>query len=88
MRQVIYSKEFDVAVENLGGYEIVDPALDVILDGLSLNPYGFSKVENDTVSFRYAVTERVAECPPLLVYFQILDNRDVELTHVEFFEAY
>lgn len=88
MRQIIYSKEFDLAVEKLGGYGLVDVALETILDGLRLNPYGFNKFESDVTSFRWAITDGVPHCPPLLVIFQVLENRDVELTYAEVFETY
>ena len=88
MRQILFSKEFDLAVEKIGGYRAVDLALETILDGLRLNPYGFSKFENDWTSFRYAITKGFEVIPPLLIYFLILQNHDVELTHVEIFEEY
>jgi len=88
MRQIIFSKDFDLAVEKIGGYRLVDPALETIMDGLRLNPFGFPKIENDWVSFRYAITRSFDHVPPLLVIFQITAKRDVELTHVEVFETY
>ena len=88
MRQIIFSKEFDLAVETLGGYRFVDIALEAIIDGLRLNPYGFPKVENDWVSFRYAITSAFNNVPSLIVFFQITAEKDVELTHVEIFEPY
>lgn len=88
MRQIIFSKEFDLAVDAVGGYRLVDTALEAIIDGLRLNPYGFPKVENDWVSFRYAITAAFGYVPPLVVYFNITENKDVELTHVEVFEGY
>jgi hypothetical protein len=83
MRQIIYSKEFDLAVEKIGGYGLVDIAIETILDGLVHNPYGFMKFENDVISFRWAVIRGVPNCPPLYVTFNILGTKDVELTHVE-----
>lgn len=88
MRQIIYSKEFDLAVDAIGGYRLVDMALDTIVDGLNLNPYGFDRYENDFVSFRYARTKPFQHVPAMVFYFQILTNKDVELTHVELFEEY
>lgn len=34
MRQIIFSREFDLAVEALGGYRLVDTALEVVIEGL------------------------------------------------------
>lgn len=87
MRQIIFSKDFDKAVEKIGGYRVADDALEVVMDGLRLNPYGFPKFENDWVSFRYVITKAVDIAPSLLFVFRILSDKDVELTHVEIFEA-
>lgn len=51
-RQIIYSIAFDQAVDALGGYRIIDRALDTVIDGLYRNPYGFNKFESDFLSFR------------------------------------
>lgn len=87
MRQIIFSMDFDTAVEKIGGYRVVDEALEVVMDGLMLNPYGFPKFENDWTSFRYVVTKAVDTAPSLLFVFRVLPDKDVELTHVEIFEA-
>jgi hypothetical protein len=57
------------------------------MDGLRLNPYGFPKFENDWTSFRYVITKAVGTAPSLLFVFQVFSDKDVELTHVEIFEA-
>ena len=88
MRQILFSKEFDLAVDMIGGYRFVDSALEPVIEGLVLNPYGFSKFENDLVSFRYARTKPFGSIPALVFYFQILSNKDVELTYVELYEEY
>lgn len=88
MRQIIFSTSFDDAAEKLGGYRVIDEALETVMDGLRLNPYGFERFENDWISFRYAITEAIGIAPPLLFIFRILQNRDVELTHVEVFEDF
>lgn len=87
MRQIIYSKEFDLAAERIG-YERIELALEVIIEALYKNPYGFRKFENDTTSFRWATIEGIPNCPALWLTFNILENRDVELTHVEELETY
>ena len=79
--------DFDKAVEKIGGYRVADDALEVVMDGLRLNPYGFPKFENDWTSFRYVITKAVGTTPSLLFVFQVLSDKDVELTHVEIFEA-
>lgn len=88
MRQIIFSQGFDEAVEKIGGYRVADEALEVVMDGLRLNPYGFPKFENDWASFRYVVTKAVGTAPSLLFVFRVLSDKDVELTHVELFEPY
>lgn len=88
MREIIYSDEFNKAVTAMGGYRVIDLALDTIMDGLWLNPYGFQKFENDFTSFRYAITKPLAECPSLIVIFEIDQNKDVILRHVESYERY
>ncbi len=59
MRNIIWSTDFSEQVEKAGGARIVDEALAPILDALMRNPYGFPKVENDWISFRYARTEAI-----------------------------
>ena len=81
MRQIIFDATFDAAVERLGGYILVDEALDPILDGLY--PYGFPI----WVRFRFVVTRAVRFLPSLVVIFTIETNGDVILRHVEEFES-
>jgi hypothetical protein len=47
MRSIRYAKHFDEAVKRIGGYEVVDLALEPIIDAISLNPYGFPIIESD-----------------------------------------
>jgi hypothetical protein len=82
-RQIIYSNQFDTAVEKLGGYRAIDEALDMILDGLYRNPYGFHKFESDFISFRYAITKETGWVPALVVIFTIAENGDVTLEDIE-----
>jgi hypothetical protein len=82
-RQIIYSVEFDQAVELLGGYRSIDKAIDTIIDALYHNPFGFNKFENDFISFRYAITKQVEWIPPLVVTFTIAKNGDVTLEYIE-----
>jgi hypothetical protein len=82
-RQIIYSIGFDRGVEALGGYRMVDRALDTIIDGLYRNPHGFGKFENDYISFRYAITTATSDMPSLVVTFTIDGNGDVTLEHIE-----
>lgn len=83
MREIIESSDFAVAVTKLGGPRAIDRALDLIKEGLYLNPYGFPKFENDWTSFRYARTKGIDFIPPLVFIFSIDNNRDVVLEHVE-----
>lgn len=82
-RQIVFTAEFDAAVERLGGYRAVDVALESVIDGLVHNPYGFHRFENDHVSFRYAVTKATGELPALVVVFRIAEGSNVILEHVE-----
>ena len=83
MRQLIYTAEFDAAVDALGGYRAVDRAMEAIIDGLYRNPYAFHKFENDFMSFRYALTKPIDEMPSLVVVFNINQDKDVLLEHIE-----
>jgi hypothetical protein len=82
-RQIIYAIDFDRGVEALGGYRMIDVALDTIIDGLYRNPYGFAKFENDFISFRYAIIAGTSDVPELVVTFTIGANGDVTLEHIE-----
>jgi len=87
LRQIIFSRDFDEAVEKIGGYRVADEALEVVMDGLMLNPLWVPEIRNDWVSFRYVVTKDIGTAPSLLFVFRVLSDKDVELTHVEIFEA-
>lgn len=82
-RAIIYDKSFDADVEELGGYLLLDPVIDAVIDGLSRNPYAFPKFENDFISFRYAVTSKYDDIPPLVIVFRIEKNGSVVLEHIE-----
>jgi len=82
-RQIIYDARFDRAVDELGGYRSIDRAIDTVMEALYRNPFGFKKFENDYISFRYAITKRVDEIPPLVIIFVIGENGDVTLEHIE-----
>ncbi|RYC33405.1 hypothetical protein D3273_02720 [Lichenibacterium minor] len=70
-------------MSRLGGYRIIDAALDTVIDGLRRNPFGFDKFESDLFSFRYARTAQMGGVPPLYVIFTIEADRTVTLVHVE-----
>ena len=90
MGQIIFEHEFDAAVERLGGYRVVDLALETIMHGLQADPRGYTLFESEFTSFRFAVTRRVnwgtVEIEPLVVTFTIDADDDVHLQHVEPFE--
>lgn len=88
VREIIFSPEFDDAVEALGGYWVIDRALATVIDGLWWNPYGFHKFESDMFSFRYAITSRMDDIPGLVFTFTIDENKNVVLQHVEEHGAY
>jgi hypothetical protein len=83
MREIIESDAFLEAVERLGGHRAVDRALDLLYEGLYLNPYVFDHFENDWTKFRYARTRAIDYVPALVFIFTIDDNGDVVLQHVE-----
>lgn len=82
-RTIIYSPEFEACVARMGGYRIVDMALEAVIDGLRRNPFGFEKFESDLFSFRYARTTAVGMIPPLYIVFTIDPGWTVTLVHVE-----
>ena len=86
-RRIIYSHECNKSAERLGGWRILDRALEPILDGLERNPYGFPKYESDWVSIRYVITKPIPGAPRLAWYFTI-NGMDVEILDVEEYEGY
>ena len=87
-REIIFSEEFDIAVQEVGGYWVIDRALEAVLDGVRLNPYGYPKFENDEYSFRYVITSRIGDIPALVFTFTIDERKNVVLQHVERHEPY
>ena len=83
MRGIKFDPEFDTAMERLGGYRLVDEALEPILDGLYRNPWGFPFIENDWIRIRYGHTLPTQTLPALLVVFRIEPNNDVTLLYAE-----
>lgn len=84
MRQIIWSAEFSEGVSRLGGARAVDAALEPIIDGLSRNPYGFDKIENDWTSFRYIRTKPIGDTvPALIIAFTIDTNKNVVLEWID-----
>ena len=88
MRSIRAEATFDAAVEQLGGYRLVDEAMEPILDGLYRNPWGFSYIENDWVRVRFAITKPTETLPALMIIFQIEPNNDVSLLYAEESETY
>ncbi len=88
MRGIKFDPDFDAAVERLGGYRLVDEALEPILDGLYRNPWGFPFIENDWIRVRYAQTIPTQTLPALLVVFRIEANNDVTLLYAEETDSY
>lgn len=84
MRQIIEGQYFAECVERLGGYRAIDLALETIIDGLQVNPFGFPVFENDWCRIRYARTTMIeGYIPPLIVAFVITEENDVVLEWVE-----
>jgi len=86
LRQIVYARSFDKAVEALGGYRRIDRALEAVIDAISNNPYEFPLIENDFTRARYAVTKQVGDIPPLVVIFEV-SMWSVTLAYVEEHEA-
>ncbi len=83
-RQIIYSREFDDAVEALGGYRTIDIVIDTVIEALARNPYAFKKFENDYTSFRYVITKPVEDIIySLIIVFSIGEDNNVTLEHIE-----
>jgi hypothetical protein len=76
------------AAEKIGGFQRIDDSLTPIFDALSLNPYGFDRLESDWFSFRLIKTKPFRDVPPLVWVFYIEPAGDVVLDHVEEFEGY
>jgi len=72
----------------LGGWPVVDDALDVLMEPLSRNPYEFRVLENDFFRVRYAIIDGIGGSGSLVVCFEIDPDGNVEITHVEPTEAY
>jgi hypothetical protein len=84
MRNLIESEYFAECVERLGGHRAVDEALEPIIDGLTNDPYGFEKFENDFCSFRYARTRQIeGYIPPFVVVFTINEDKNVFLEWID-----
>ena len=80
MRLIIEGPNFAECVERLGGYRAVDLAIETIIEGLQLNPFGFPLIENDWCRIRYAKTKMIeGYIPPLIVAFIITEENDVIL---------
>lgn len=80
---IIYDPECDKAAEFLGGYRVIDPSLDTILEPLTRDPRGFEIVECAWGSVRVARTKPRGSCPALIWYFVIDEKDDVVLVNVE-----
>ena len=82
MRQIIFQKAFDEAVEELGGYRHLDRAIDPVLDGLSRNPYVFHYIETEFTKFRYVITKPIEELPSYAIIFAITPDGDITLEDI------
>lgn len=87
-RKITYSSSCDIAAQALGGYERIDPSLDVAIFGLSVNPYNFPHIESDFYNARYIITLPIGDVPALVWLFTIDADNDVTIVHVEEAEDY
>ena len=84
MRNIIEGADFAQFVNQLGGYRLIDEALDPMLDALLNNPYGFPLIENDHIRVRYATTKSIeGRIPALIVAFSIDANHEVVLEWID-----
>lgn len=82
-RRIYSSHLFDRQVERLGGYEKLDPILEPVIDGLYLNPYGYTLIQNDWIqACRYAHTIPRGDVPGLVIIFTIENDGAVELREI------
>ena len=87
-RLIIYAASCDEAAARLGGYQAIDLALDAAIQGLIVNPYDHRLIETDFYRIRYLITRPIGAVPALVWLFQIDDENNVVLTHVEESETY
>ena len=81
---IIEDEAFCKQVEQLGGAEVIDLALETIMDGLCHNPRGFHYHEAGNFSFRYAKTHPIGDDIPGFTVIFILDKDDnVHLKQIE-----
>lgn len=81
-RQIIFSRSFESDVEEFGGYRSIDKAISTIEDHLVANPYAFPLFENDFIRFRYALTKRIDDLPPIAIQFTIAEDGNVHLERI------
>jgi hypothetical protein len=82
-RRIRSSREFDRQIETLGGYEKLDLVLDPIVDGVYIDPYGYTVIQDDwTPLCRYARTIPVDDLPAFIVLFVIEEDGGVELREI------
>lgn len=87
-RSLVFAASCDLAAKILGGYERIDTSLEVVMQGLMVNPYAFPRIESDFYNARYIRTKPIRDIPSLIWLFQIEPNNDVLFTHVEEYERY
>lgn len=87
-REIVFSRECDVAAEKIGGYQRIDETLVPIFDALDRDPTGFRRVDVDWCGCRYIVTDPFRGVPRLTWYFHIEPSGKVVFDHVEEFEDY
>jgi hypothetical protein len=80
---------YAAAVEKLGGAQLVDGALEVIVEAISLRPEGFDEIPG-WAPLRIAKTDRIERAggaiPALRLWFRIEDESTVSLLYVEAIE--
>ena len=62
--------------------------MDSIVLALAINPYDARVIETDRCRARYVVSEPKGDVPALVWTFQITDDNNVVMTHVEECEGY
>lgn len=84
MRDVSEGPDFPECVRRLGGYRVIDEALDTVYEALMKNPYGCEYFENEFCKIRYVKTKPIGwRIPSLVVWFTIDERHNVTLTWIE-----
>ena len=77
-----------MAADLIGGYELIDSALDTIWDVLRNDPYKLARWESDWFMARWIMTKPFDQVPGLIWLVRIEEGGDIIIEHVEKTEGY